>query len=117
MKEMIYKAQQEEITILEKSEYKGFEYCCLSFGTHPCAYVKLPDCYNSVDYIDVKCNGGITYDAYVLRLKNGEIENGNWIGWDYAHCNDYVGYYSDITYSYKALKKWTTKEIISNVNL
>lgn len=39
-------------------------------------------------------------------LKNTE---GEWIGWDYAHLNDYADVYSPHG------KKYTTKEIVSEI--
>lgn len=60
-------------------------------------------------YID-----GLTFkDNYLLIENNQEIE-GCFIGWDYAHAGDYMGYYSDKE-TWKNEKKWTTQEIYKEV--
>ena len=80
--------------IVSKGEYKKYEYIIVSYGTHPCAYVKVPDTnkfYTECDedevgeYIDA--HGGITFAGTLNKFDL----TGFWIGWDYAHYGDYVG--------------------------
>lgn len=82
--------------LLGTGEYKGYKFYMLSLGTHPTAYVELPEghrlynkhyvYYNVYDDIDV--HGGITYTADHLMLPN-ETLKGWFIGWDYNHYDDY----------------------------
>ena len=94
MKEMIYTPTRQKAEILHKDELNGFEYFIVSFGTHPCCYIKIPEEHElfglSYDDIyesgyDVPCHGGLTYSEDHL-LKE---EKGWYIGWDYAHLGDY----------------------------
>lgn len=64
MKPMIYKATR-EIEILDEGVINNFHYCIVSHGTHPCAYIELPETheYYGLDYdaINIVCHGGLTY--------------------------------------------------------
>ena len=129
MKEMVYRSFIENghrfIDMLDEGVYKGFHYTIVSYGTHPCAYVEIPekhDLYNVSDedkLIDIDCHGGITYVSAtgIIKPSNKNHRDGHWIGWDYGHYMDYV--YSP--YNFAPLddkiddKKWTTKEILEDV--
>lgn len=117
MKEMIYK-NYKEVDILDEGVYKGFHYIIVSYGTHPCAYIELTkeNKYYGKDYNDipVKCHGGLTYSSErgIIFSKNNENHrNGFWIGWDYAHLDDYMTWIGGCF----GTKKWTTKEILKDV--
>jgi len=90
MLEMIYEPQMKPAKILDSGIYNNFEYKIVSYGTHPCCYISIPKNhkYYNKDYenIDIECHGGLTYSQK-------QDDNKYWIGWDYAHCNDYMGYY------------------------
>ena len=60
-----------------------------------------------VDYINENWHGGITFSKKSMggNLKNVE---GKWIGWDYAHFDDYTDYFP---YG----KKYTTEEIVREI--
>lgn len=109
MKEMVYSTTR-NIEVLDRGTYKDYDYVVLSLGTHPCVYVRVPEDhpYYENDYYncDIYCHGGLTYGNPYLRTSRNTQENGWWIGWDYAHCDDYCGY---ITYGGGV--KHTTKEI------
>lgn len=87
MKEMEYGTGKTEI--LAMGEISGFEYFVISYGTHPCCYIKIPEEheYYKKDYddIDIYCHGGLTYSKESLL----DFEKGWFIGWDYAHLGDY----------------------------
>lgn len=113
---MIYKASMDaKGDILEDSLYKGYRYLVISRGTHPCAYVKITP--NNKLYEDnrlaedeICCHGGITFCGRLTCLYPDESY---FIGWDYAHYGDFVGYdkiYKNLDPSEN--KKWTTKEIV-----
>ena len=119
IKPMVYQTER-KIELLCKSEYKDYKYYILNLGTHPTAYIEIPEgnkLYGK-DYdeiydmgYDIDIHGGLTYSDDELM----GIKIKNWfIGWDYAHFGDYVGYQE--LFSSNLLmneeKKWTTEEII-----
>lgn len=112
MKEMIYTLDA-VITELYRDTYKNFEYKIISYGSHPCVYVLIPEGHKyykkSYITIPIRCHGCITY---------AEMENdGFWIGWDYGHTSDYNSFvaraYNNIGVPYDK-KKWTTEELIKH---
>lgn len=117
MKEMVYNISQ-ECEILYEGVYKGFHYAIVSLSTHPCAYIELTKehKYYGKDYDDIpiECHGGLTYSSNkgIIFPKNNENHReGFWIGWDYAHCDDYMIWYG----GHYGTKKWTTEEIFEEV--
>lgn len=111
---MIY--QKETFEILHQGSYKGYNFYIISFGCYPCAYVEIPENskFYGLDYydIDIDVHGGLTYSTdHLNRVK----ENSWFIGWDYAHIDDYT--YFDIGWAVlkDSGKMWTTKEIFENV--
>lgn len=109
MKEMIYtdKGKRE---LLDRGIYKDHEYFVISMGTHPCAYVKLNG-ENPEMADNAPCHGGITYNEDYLKLPDGEIK-GNFIGWDYAHYGDYMGYYERLHDGSFDGQMYTTSQIV-----
>lgn len=91
----------------------------MNLGTHPVAYVEnkngfmdYEDANKSTDYVP---HGGFTYLDNAYWNKNDKTE---YLGWDYAHCNDYMAYYSQLSIFSNSkcnLKKWTTEEIFEEV--
>ena len=119
MKEMIYQANR-KIEVLDTGTCLGFFYWILNLGTHPTAYVKIPKNhkYNNkfYDEIDIEVHGGITYSSDHLNISENQKIEGWFIGWDYAHCEDYLGYEMMIPKRYRTEgKKWTTEEIHQEV--
>lgn len=119
---MIYQKDR-KIELLHCNEYKNYKYYILNLGTHPTAYVAIPKGhklweldYNDIydmDY-DINVNGGLTYSSHELMC----IDSEDWfIGWDYAHCCDYMGYYEDGEFLAEGTKKWTTEEIIKECEI
>lgn len=119
IKPMIYQADR-KLELLHFDKYKGYNYYILNLGTHPTAYVEIPEghilhgmSYNEIyeEGYDIDVHGGLTYsNSYLMG-----IETVNWfIGWDYAHAGDYIGFYRDYFNSQllEPEKKWTTEEII-----
>ena len=104
-----------KVKVLWTDEYRGYRYYVCSMGPHPCAYVENKDGY---DYgtekgDQVPCHGGVTYGG---RAYWNEEDDKQYIGWDYAHCDDYSGMYNYEQDPYwQSLKKWTTQEIIDEV--
>lgn len=114
IKQMVYQKDR-KIELLYKGNYKGYNYYILNLGTHPTAYIEIPKGHKlyqkNYDDIYINVHGGLTYsDDNLMGIKSE-----NWfIGWDYAHYDDYVGFYEDLPDSLKNnnLKRWTTEEII-----
>ena len=115
---MVYKTDR-ETRILFEDDYKGRHFVIVSYGTHPCAYVEVTDtkyAYLGYDELEdkIRCHGGLTYADNLDHVLG---ENNRWfIGWDYAHAGDYMGY--DELFNFKSRfkdKKWTTEEIYEEV--
>lgn len=107
---------------LYEGYYKDYHFAILSMGTHPCAYIEIPENhkYYAKKYndMDIYCHGGLTFSsAKGLGCPDDDFyRKGFWIGWDYAHCSDYLG--SELAMSFKLQtydKKWTTEEIYEEI--
>lgn len=106
-KEMIYEAYRKEAEILCDEQYRGYRFLVVSYGTYPCGYVELKEGqpyngYEDYDEIDVDVHGGLTWAGKLSFI------DGWFIGWDYAHYEDFCGYDDDR----RGYKRWTTQEII-----
>ena len=135
MKEMVYGNIGKRIELIDLDFYKEYAYAIINMhGSHPCCYVRLPHDHrlaeialDNYDDLDIRCHGGITYAENYLRLvgdlnydgTDWEYElkdtSGVWIGWDYAHCDDYT--YDPILNRAPMLweKKWTYDELLADV--
>lgn len=123
MKEMIY-TTKEKIEILDTGYCLGLLYYILSLGPYPCAYVRIPQDHEFYKkdhgsiYIDV--HGGLSYSKDYLLVSDNEKVDGWFIGWDYAHYGDYLGYdmlpiLQQFKENHKYDKKWSTEEIFKDV--
>ena len=117
MKNMEY-SEKRKLEILYEGKYRDYQFYILNLGTHPTAYIEIPR--NSslfgkeYDSINIEVHGGLTYSDDNL----GDIKADSWfIGWDYAHYGDYMGYESKLPLNYRFddNKKWTTEEIFEEV--
>lgn len=100
--EMIYQGHEENRKILYRGIYKDTVFYVVSYGSHPCAYVRADVPESFVDYI--YCHGGITFYDDAFEQFDAK---GKYIGWDYAHSGDYNGMSPVL-----GGKKWTVSEII-----
>ena len=113
---MVYQKER-KIELLYSGEYKEYKFYILNLGTHPTAYIEIPRGNNlfkkHYNGIDLNVHGGLTYSDSVLFISENEKANGEWfIGWDYAHYDDYMPYYDELQKAlFQQLKKWTTEEI------
>lgn len=122
-KQMQYQKDR-KIEILFEGTYKNYQFYILNLGTHPTAYVNIPITsklfgkeYDDIYYmdLDIDVHGGLTYSDKNLYLNNKNAE-GWFIGWDYAHYDDYAGYEEMFPKDLKTGgKKWTTEEIFEDV--
>ena len=62
-------------------------------------------------------HGGLTYSRDFLWISKERKLQGWFIGWDYAHYGDYVGYELMFPKEFKIReeKNWTTEEILEEV--
>ena len=93
---MVYTSEHKR-EVLDTGYFHGFFYYILNLGTHPTAYIRIPEnhsCYKK-DYveIDIDVHGGLTYANNYLCVENNTELEGWFIGWDYGHAGDYMGYY------------------------
>ena len=126
IKPMVYQSER-KIELLHREKYKDYNFYILNLGTHPTAYIEIPKGhllygkdYNEIYEMncDIDVNGGLTYSDKELM----GIESKNWfIGWDYAHAGDYMGFYEDFNKwgrntlnSFNFARKWTTEQIIED---
>lgn len=91
MENIIYTGKDEK-RILEIEEYRGYKYVIVTYGTHPCAYVLMPNGHpyaeKSYDEMDIHVHGGLTFYNTLDHLDDS-FGDEKYIGWDYAHCGDY----------------------------
>lgn len=100
--EMIYEPRMDIRKILYRGIYKDTVFYVVSYGSHPCAYVRSTVPESFIDYIP--CHGGITYHDKAFEQFDAKVE---YIGWDYAHSGDYNGMSPVL-----GGKQWTVSEII-----
>lgn len=117
-------------SLLYFEQKDGFEIAIVNVrGSHPCAYVNVPksflEKYEKQPELDFNswyadgAHGGFTYaekepPVCVRVFSPGE---GFWLGWDYAHCDDYTAifdYYGNVLNRNSDEKKWTTEEILEH---
>ena len=90
--------------------YRGFHFYVLTMGSHPCAYVDVRDTEFIVD--EINCHGGITYGDDILATVP---EKSYFIGWDYAHYNDFLAFNDRLAKEYGEpyrAHKYTLTEIV-----
>lgn len=134
MEEMVY-SDKRKAKILKHGKYLGFEFYIMNLGTHPTAYINIPKEhkfygveYEDLDELDIDVHGGLTYskDTLIIDFDGENIQNakevkGWFIGWDYAHANDYTGFPLPSIFDFGSElfnnidKKWTTEEIFEEV--
>lgn len=111
-KEMNYGTTR-KCEVLAQGTYRGIDYRVVSYGTHPCSYIRVPDenKFYGKDYDDIPldCHCGLTFSAMFPNedyKRNDVFSNGFWIGWDYAHYCDYT------VYSFGEGKIYTIKDLL-----
>lgn len=119
MKEMKYQFDYKR-EILDTGFCFGLLYYIISLGTHPVAYIKIPEDSKyfgkGICDIDIEVYGGITYAEDQLYISDSQKLEGWFIGWDYAHYGDYSGIEEKLPIHLRSGgKRWTTKEIFEEV--
>lgn len=118
MKEMIYSSEPKR-ELLVQGIYKDYKFYIINLGTHPVAYVNIkkghPYRYEHYSEMNIDVHGGLTYSEKAINTGNS-VCVGWFIGWDYAHCDDYYGYEEALPFELRTNgKKWTTEEIFEDV--
>lgn len=116
MKKMIYGESREIPDVLYSGEYKNHKFVILSLGSHPTAYVE--DKIGLIGYEDFRLNGISVHGGFTFHdtgYWGDESEKISWLGWDYTHWDDFMGYYSIDNPFYYQTKQWTTAEIYEEV--
>ena len=117
---MIYEvySSNENTQCLEHGSYKGFNYYIMSYSSHPCCYVEIPEShefyqmhYDDIYWNhDIECHGGLTYsEDHLWNLKDSWF-----IGWDYAHHGDFSKRDYDVFGSSYG-KVWVLEELRQDV--
>ena len=119
MKEMEYSLNR-KIEVLDTGCCFELLYYIINLGTHPAAYIRIPKNhkYYKKDYdeIDLYVHGGLTYSDNHLWIGENEKIDGWFIGWDYGHYGDYLGYEEMFSVKLRTNgKKWTTEEIFKEI--
>lgn len=102
--------------LIAMGEHCGFPFYVKNLnGCHPTAYVQVPSTHpmygkRLTDEIPLDVHFRVTYaESSLLPVAT----SGWFIGWDYGHCTDFMGYYKPNDGEYlNSLKKWTVDEII-----
>lgn len=122
-KEMVYQSEPKREVLLE-GKFRDYQFYILNLGTHPTAYIEIHS--NSKLYgkgyfeiyelgLDIDVHGGLTY-ANGNLYTDSDIKTGWFIGWDYGHFGDYLGYEKMFPVELQTQgKKWTTEEIFEEV--
>lgn len=119
MKEMEYSIER-KIEVLDTGYCLGLLYYIMNLGTHPTAYIRIPEGYKEYkkdyDDIDLQVHGGLTYASNYLWISKTQKIEGWFVGWDYGHFGDYAGYEEMFPTELRTVgKKWTTEEIFKEV--
>lgn len=110
VEEMKYDGNFNGCKVLASGNVDGHLFLVRSYGSHPCCYVSVP-IGQSLNIDDISCHGGITYSGD--HLPKAEPDGKYWwIGWDYAHSEDYVDIAFNGIHYRDGGKKWTTQEMI-----
>ena len=90
--------------------YRSFRFYILTMGSHPCAYIDVGHSEFLAD--EINCHGGITYEDNILATVP---EKSYFIGWDYAHYNDFLVFNDRLAKEYGEpyrAHKYTISEIV-----
>jgi len=104
--------------VIDTGHIGRYQYCIVDLGSHPCAYVRIPNGhpFKKISFAriesEIDAHGGITYMNQNQLLGGMLPGKGFWIGWDYAHSGDYYGsgYLATV-----GGKRWLVGEIFKEV--
>lgn len=105
--EMRYLRESKYVGPLATGTTDGVNWMIINFGTHPNIYLDVEGTkYEGMNYdnIPLGVHGGLTFNG-----KSDRHPDGYWIGWDYAHYDDYN---PRLPKCCSDGHKWTTDELI-----
>ena len=118
MKEMKYQSNEKR-EVLSTGFCFGLLYFILNLGTHPTAYIKIPENHRyykkRIEETEIYVHGGLSYSGNYLYIENNQKIEGWFIGWDYARWGDYMGYEEKLPMELRGGKKWTVEELYEEV--
>ena len=112
---MVYQDTLKKPFILASGTHKGYYFWVVTYGTHPCAYVEIPETHpfykkdfdELFDKLDV--HGGVSFAHFgLLDLIPNDVFI---VGWDYSHCTDYNYKYN----TNRDADQWTVEYIIEEI--
>ena len=114
VKEMVYTHDRKR-DVLAHGNYLGIDYIIKSYGTHPCSYIRIDQSNKffgkEYDDIPIDCHCGLTFGNMIETEEESSrygFPKGHWVGWDYAHCDDYAVWSGYGT-------RYTTKDLLYDV--
>ena len=122
LKNEMHYEKEFSVSVLAKGKIGELYWVVVSLGTHPVCYVAIPKGHKfyrkGYDDIPIRCHGGLTFAGDDIYYNPVKSDGYWWIGWDYAHGGDYMGYYElealKNIRSKDKYKKWTTDELIKD---
>lgn len=110
-KQMIY-SNRRKSEIIAEGEHNGVRYYVINRGLHPCAYIGCNEEFvkkhinECGDIVGINVHGGVTFDGTLNDIEEYVI------GWDYGHCADWDGFFSDEENLRLGHRKYATTEIV-----
>jgi len=99
--------------MLAEGNCRGYQFYVISYGTHPCCYIGVPEGHRlfnkHYDTFNFECHGGLTYSGFLHHVyPKLNVNTENWyLGWDYAHFLDRTGAIEGI--------EWNTQDLVKEV--
>lgn len=121
MKPMIYYPERlEPVEVLYLGKYKKYDFFVLNLGTHPTAYIRIPKTHPFFGKSYEECSPNepiiepLTFSDSSAIFKdslNQKVPDGWYLGIDFAHMGDWLGYWSEEENIKWGNHKYTTAEI------
>lgn len=118
--------------VLYIGDYKHYTFFVLNLGTHPTAYIRLPENhpfyaknYEEANHYFTNSQARLSYafdDTFTFSDSsvnfnsnlNRPVPDGWYIGFDRAHMGDWVGFLSDEVNIRAGYRKYTTEDMIQD---
>lgn len=100
------------VETIKKGKHSGFEFFIVWCASHPNAYIKIPKShpFYKKDHLEIddKClvYGGFTFSGEDLDKRYG-LPEGWYLGWDYAHCTDFI----NLSGHFMDGRKWRIEDV------
>jgi len=116
MKQLYTQKPKREIVF--KSNYFGYDFIVISYGTHPCGYVRIPEDSKIFNWTleeikkHVRTHGGVNFFQSLGHIDK-TLRGTRYIGWSYDLADDYNAHYAQYEgYEEYNFKKHSVAEII-----